>query len=149
MTDQGVYLSYRESDEEGFSEDSVEMFVRDWFRKKPEVYAAFTAWEFREQKLPVTSITKMVENSYHPERSPNVHFFTRPGYLLSSFPTGASHGSAWTYDRAVPLLFAGRWIEPGKYTDECGPKDIAATVCAAIGIIPPSGNVGRALAIKK
>ena len=149
MTDQGVYLSYRESDEEGFSEDSVEMFVRDWFRKKPEVYAAFTAWEFREQKLPVTSITKMVENSYHPERSPNVHFFTRPGYLLSSFPTGASHGSAWIYDRAVPLMFAGRWIEPGKYTDECGPKDIAATVCAAIGIIPPSGNVGRALAIKK
>jgi predicted AlkP superfamily pyrophosphatase or phosphodiesterase len=149
MTDQGVYLSYRESDEEGFSEDSVEMFIRDWFRKKPEVYAAFTAWEFEEQKLPDTSITKMVEDSYHPQRSPDVHFFTRPGYLLTNAAAGATHGSVWIYDRAVPLLFAGRWIEPGKYTDECGPKDIAATVCAAIGIIPPSGSVGRALAIKK
>ena len=149
MTDQGVYLSYRESDEEGFSEDSVEMFIRDWFRAKPEVYAAFTAWEFEEQKLPTTSITKMVENSYHPQRSPDVHFFTRPGYLLTNAAAGATHGSAWIYDRAVPLLFAGRWIEPGKYADDCGPKDIAATVCAAIGIIPPSGNVGKPLGIKK
>jgi arylsulfatase A-like enzyme len=149
MTDQGVYLKYQENEEEDFNEDSVAMFVRDWFRAKPEVYAAFSAWEFEEQKLPITSITKIAENSYHRQRSPDVHFFTRPGYLLTSVGSGTSHGSAWNYDRAVPLLIAGRWIEPGKYTDECGPRDIAATVCAIWGILPPNGSVGRALAIKK
>ncbi|MEO7454057.1 MAG: alkaline phosphatase family protein, partial [Fimbriimonadales bacterium] len=149
MTDQGVYLKFNPTEKEGYDEDSMVMFVRNWLREKPEVYAAYSAWEFKEQKLPNTSITKVIENSYHPQRSPDVHFFTRPGYLLTSFGSGASHGSAWIYDRAVPLLMAGRWIEPGKHMDECGPKDIAATVCAVWGIVPPSGSVGRALAIKK
>ena len=147
-TDQGVYLKYREGDDEEFDPANVQMFVRDWLRKKPEIYAAFTAWEFEEQRIPATSISKFAECSYHPQRSPDVTFFTRPGYLLTNFASGATHGSAWIYDRAVPLLMAGRWIQPGKHTTECGPKDIAATVCAAIGIMPPNGSVGKALAIK-
>jgi hypothetical protein len=77
-----------------------------------------------------------------------VAFFTRPGFLLSSFPTGASHGSPWIYDRAVPLLMAGRWVQPGKHTDECGPKDVAATLSAIWGIMPPTGSIGKALRIK-
>lgn len=146
--DQGIYLKVKEGDDEGADVDEASMFVRDWLRKQQEVYAAFSKWEFEEQKLPNTAITKFIECSYFAGRSPDVAFFIRPGYLLSSFPSGASHGSAWIYDRAVPLLMAGRWVQPGKHTDECGPKDIAATLSAVWGIMPPTGSVGRALKIK-
>jgi predicted AlkP superfamily pyrophosphatase or phosphodiesterase len=146
--DQGIYLKVEEGDAEGADADTVAIFVRNWLRKQPEVYAAFSKWEFEEQKLPETAITRTVEDSYFPGRSADVAFFTRPGFLLSSFPAGASHGSPWIYDRAVPLLMAGRWVQPGKHTDESGPKDIAATLCAVWGIMPPTGSVGRALQIK-
>ena len=150
-SDQGVYLRERpgmESDDEEFNMDNAAMFVRDWLRARPEVYAAFTKWEFEEQKVPETEITKFAECSYFPGRSPDVTFFTRPGYYLSPSLSGTGHGSAWIYDRAVPLLMAGKWIESGKHVDDCGPKDIAATVSAVWGIIPPTGSVGRALRIK-
>jgi hypothetical protein len=150
--DQGIYLKEREGSEEESDEefgiDNAAMFVRDWLRARPEVYAAFTKWEFEEQKLPETQITKFVECSYFPKRSPDVAFFTRPGYYLSPALSGTGHGSPWIYDRAVPLLMAGKWIEAGRHDDECGPKDIAATLCAAWGIIPPTGSVGRAIAVK-
>lgn len=148
--DQGIYLRMREgaAEEEEFGLDNAAMFARDWLRKRPEVYAAFTKWEFEEQKLPMTAVTAFAECSYFPSRSADVTFFTRPGYILSPSATGTSHGSAWIYDRAVPLLMAGSWIQPGRHTDSCGPKDIAATVCAVWGITPPTGSVGRALKIK-
>jgi len=145
---QAVYLKVEEGDEEGGDFDTVAMFVRDWLRKQPEVYAAFSKWEFEEQKLPETSVTKFAECSYFPGRSPDVTFFTRPGFMLSSSHSGTTHGSPWIYDRAVPLLMAGKWVQPGKHTDECGPKDIAATLCAIWGIMPPTGSVGRALRIR-
>lgn len=147
-SDQGIYLRANEEESPEY-DDLVHMFVRDWLRDRPEVYTAFTSWEFEEQKLPDSAVSKMAADSYHPERSPDVTFFTRPGYLLTSTTSGTSHGSAWEYDRAVPLLMAGRWMQPGKHTTHAGPKDIAATVCALWGIVPPSGSVGRAIGIRQ
>ncbi|MBA3726551.1 MAG: alkaline phosphatase family protein [Armatimonadetes bacterium] len=145
-SDQTIYLNPNAKPENA-TLDEVAAFIRDYLREIPEVYTAFTRGEVEEQKLPDTQVSAMLARSFHRQNSGDVFFFMRPGYLLDSFGTGTSHGSPWAYDTSVPLLMAGRWIKPGIHLDRCGPKDIAATISAVLGIVPPSGNVGRALAV--
>ena len=57
----------------------------------------------------------------------------------------AIHGSPWTYDTYVPLLFAGPGIEPRTVSRLVGPQDLAPTLAAYLGVKPPSGSVGDVL----
>ncbi|MGI8923402.1 MAG: alkaline phosphatase family protein [Fimbriimonadales bacterium] len=145
-SDMNIYVDSKAKPQDA-TMDEVASFIRDQLREIPEVYTAFTRWELEEQKLPDTQASQMLARSFHRQNSGDVFFFLRPGYLLDYSGTGTGHGSPWAYDTSVPLLMAGRWIKPGIHLDRCGPKDIAATVSAVLGIVPPSGNVGRALAV--
>lgn len=51
------------------------------------------------------------------------------------------HGSVWSYDTFVPIMFAGPGIAPRTVARLVGPQDIAAY----LGIKPPSGSVGKVL----
>jgi len=55
----------------------------------------------------------------------------------------AIHGSPWTYDTYVPILFAGPGIPHQKVSRLVGPEDIASTLAAYLGIKPPSGSIGQ------
>ena len=56
------------------------------------------------------------------------------------------HGTPWTYDARVPVMFLGRsWVKGGKYLEKAEPADIAPTLSAILSVPPPSGSEGRAL----
>ena len=57
----------------------------------------------------------------------------------------AIHGSPWTYDTYVPILFAGQGISHQTVARLVGPEDIAPTLAAYLGIKPPSGSIGQPL----
>lgn len=86
----------------------------------------------------------LVKKSFHLSRSPDLYVFMLPGYLISSY-SGASHGSPWSYDTRVPLLFRGPGIKRGVFSEPSGPEDLAPTVCHLLGIARPSGAIGRTL----
>jgi arylsulfatase A-like enzyme len=52
------------------------------------------------------------------------------------------HGSPYTYDTHVPVLFHGRGIRPQRVSREVGAEDVAPTIAVHLGIKPPSGSVG-------
>jgi hypothetical protein len=69
-------------------------------------------------------------------------FFTEG--ILVSF--AAMHGSPWTYDTHVPLLFLGTpWVKGGAYLQPSEPADLAPTLSRILSIPPPSGSEGRVL----
>jgi predicted AlkP superfamily pyrophosphatase or phosphodiesterase len=57
----------------------------------------------------------------------------------------AMHGSPYSYDTYVPIMFAGPGIAPAIVSRLVGPEDIAETVTNYLGIKPPSGSVGTVL----
>ncbi|MCH8275695.1 MAG: alkaline phosphatase family protein [Armatimonadetes bacterium] len=128
--------------------EDVQWFIRDELLKRPQIHSVFTRYDIMEGFLSPGLVEGMLAKSFHKENSGDVFYFLRPGYLLSGSPLGTSHGSPWPYDTAVPLLMRGRWVRPGRHLDACGPVDIAATVCAVLGVGLPSGNVGRAVGLK-
>jgi predicted AlkP superfamily pyrophosphatase or phosphodiesterase len=76
----------------------------------------------------------LFRNSFYPSRSPHLNVLLNRYVYLSSFAGGTGHGTAYEYDRHVPIVFMGPGIKPGNYAEECGPEDIAPTLALMLGL---------------
>jgi hypothetical protein len=77
---------------------------------------------------------KLFQNSFFQARSPHLSVLPKRFVYLSASPGGTGHGTAWDYDRHVPIAFMGEGIRSGTYAAECGPEDIAPTLAHLLGI---------------
>ncbi len=77
------------------------------------------------------------------ERSPDFIVVTRP-YWISGAEAQGSHGSAYLYDREVPLLFFGGGLK--KFAaGSAEAVDVAPTLSKLLSIPPPAASRGHAL----
>jgi predicted AlkP superfamily pyrophosphatase or phosphodiesterase len=60
--------------------------------------------------------------------------------------SGTTHGTPYWYDRHVPMVFMGAGIAAGRDTTRAATVDFAPTLARVVGVTPPSGLDGRALA---
>jgi arylsulfatase A-like enzyme len=56
-----------------------------------------------------------------------------------------THGSPWTYDSYVPVIFAGPGIASQTVHRRIHTVDVAPTLSAIVGCKPPSGASGQQL----
>lgn len=96
--------------------------------------------QFREDP-----IGRRVANSFHPLRSPDVILVPEPLAFISAGRTGTTHGSPYSYDTHVPVIFFGRDISAGTFRQECTPADIAPTLAALLRIERPANATGKIL----
>ena len=70
-----------------------------------------------------------------------------PAYQMNgnAAGTGATHFSAWSYDRHVPLGFYGAPFQTGIYYGRVEPVDFAATFACLLGVNQPSASIGHVL----
>lgn len=93
-----------------------------------------------------TELERLAAASFYPERTGDLMLFPRPHWIISfENPRGTTHGSAWNYDRHVPLMIRGAGIPAGRYRADCGPRDLAPTLAELLRITPPAGADGRLL----
>ena len=83
--------------------------------------------------------------SYFPGRSPDLNIVPEPFALVDEEGRGTSHGTPYTYDTQVPLIFYGAAFVPGDYYQRASPTDLAPTLAAALKIHPPALATGRVL----
>lgn len=84
-------------------------------------------------------------NSFHPHRSGDVLMVMRPFHVLEAETAGTSHGTPWSYDSEVPIVFFGKGIKPGLYASKARPTDIAPTVSALLEMGAPASSQGAIL----
>lgn len=101
----------------------------------------FTKISIQESELDISE-KGMVTRGFHPNRSGDVAFTLKSGWLTGSV-TGTTHGSHYTYDTNIPMLFFGTGVKPG-ISDTYHPiTDIAPTLSVLLGIKFPSGCTGQ------
>jgi hypothetical protein len=83
--------------------------------------------------------------SRFPGRTPDLLLILSP-YAVDPGGSAATHGTPWSYDRRVPLVFAGAPFRAEVDATPCSPADLAPTIAAALHIPPPAGASGRILA---
>ncbi|HMQ77489.1 MAG TPA: alkaline phosphatase family protein [Flavobacteriales bacterium] len=88
----------------------------------------------------------MVQRTFLPERCGDIYVVLRPGHLLAwqgMQPKGTEHGSPWTYDTHVPILFYGQGIRPGEIVRRTSITDIAPTLAVLLGTAFPDACSGH------
>lgn len=92
----------------------------------------------------------MAKNGYHKEESGDILFILEPGYLPKSNPDesgekGTSHGSAYSYDTHVPLLWYGAGIRTQEIFRTIEITDITATLAHILKLQLPNATTGKAI----
>jgi predicted AlkP superfamily pyrophosphatase or phosphodiesterase len=92
-----------------------------------------------------TPLRAALQNGFNKERSGDVLYLKKPGYLYQDYgTTGTSHGTGYTYDTHVPLLFLGNGIKQGSTVRKYNITDIAPTLSFLMNISIPNASVAGA-----
>lgn len=111
----------------------------------PGVVNYFTRAQIVEGRMPLTDLARRVTNGFNRARSGDVWVIAKPFSFFTEGLYATTHGSPYSYDTHIPVLFFGAGIRAGRYNRESTPSDIAPTVAALLGVEPPSNKVGRVL----
>src|SRR5690606_12295857 len=90
-----------------------------------------------------TGIKGMVVRGHHPTRSGSLVYILEQGWLSSGDKRGTTHGSPYTYDTHVPILFYGAGIKAGSSVRYHPVTDIAPTLSMLLRIKFPSSCTGQ------
>jgi predicted AlkP superfamily pyrophosphatase or phosphodiesterase len=87
----------------------------------------------------------LFRNSFFAPRSPQLNVLLKKYVYLAGYPGGTGHGTAYDYDRHVPIVFMGNRVNHGTYAEGCGPEDIAPTLALMLGLDFPREQDSRLL----
>jgi hypothetical protein len=104
---------------------------------------AFSESVIRQSQYNETGIKGMVTRGYHPKRSGDVVIVLEPGWYSATKVVGTTHGSPYTYDTHVPVIFYGKGVRKGSSVKYHPITDIAPTVSILLNIKFPSGCTGQ------
>ena len=85
-----------------------------------------------------------VLNGYFKGRSGDYYIVLKPGWV-HHIGKGTTHGSGYSYDTHVPLLFMGSGVKHGSSNQPVNIRDIAPTITTLINVSFPNGTTGKPL----
>jgi hypothetical protein len=92
---------------------------------------------------------EMFARSQFPGRSGQLLIVPREGDFITRPDPDVTfmHGSPWSYDVSIPLMFAGPAVRTGVYSIPAAQQDVAPTLAAALGVSMPPTATGRVLPV--
>jgi predicted AlkP superfamily pyrophosphatase or phosphodiesterase len=111
--------------------------------KQDGVANAYSENIIRQSEFGGDGIKGMIVRGYHPKRCGDVVVVQEPGWYGSGSKQGTTHGSPYTYDTHVPILFYGKGIKKGTSVRYHRITDIAPTLSMLLNIKLPSGSTGH------
>jgi hypothetical protein len=79
----------------------------------------------------------LFRNSFFQPRTPHLMVLQKKHSYIDNRPGGTGHGTAYEYDRHVPIVWMGAGVKPGAHAALAGPEDIAPTLAKMLGIDYP------------
>jgi len=143
-----VYLNRKLIDEQGLEQSVVEDAVAEELMKFEGVSMAVSSTALMEGRVADTALTRLILNSHNPKRSGDVFIVFEPHWFINDFDglvVASTHGSPWSYDTYVPVIFCGAGLKPQRVFRKIQTVDVALTLSAYIGTKRPSGARGNVL----
>jgi arylsulfatase A-like enzyme len=115
-------------------------------RAIPGVAAAYFGADLEAHTAAGDPLARATLLSFYPGRSGDIVVVPKPYWLFVSADgtpqpgSATSHGTAYSYDQRVPLMFLGAGIKPGEYLAAASPADIAPTLAFLCGVTLPRAD---------
>ena len=91
----------------------------------------------------------MFARAYFPGRTGQLLIVPREGDFITRADPNVEymHGSPWSYDVSIPLMFAGPAVKTGVFSVPAAQQDVAPTLAASLGVQMPPTTTGRILPV--
>ena len=146
-----VYLNKNTVDEKKLLLPVIQQEVADFLMTQKGVYLALTAHDLQTQTYE-EGLRKTMQNGYYPKRSGDVLLSYNSGTILNPNSRmavervkGTVHGSGYSYDTHVPLLWMGLGIPKGESVRSVNPIDITPSLAMFLNLRLPSAVQGKPL----
>src|SRR5690242_432607 len=92
---------------------------------------------------------EMFARTYFPGRTGQLLIVPREGDFITRPDPNVEymHGSPWTYDVSIPLMFTGPAVKTGVFSVPAAQQDVAPTLAASLGVPMPPTTTGRVLPV--
>jgi len=144
-----LYFSSDVKSNGDIDQEALEAAVVSELSRFKGISLAVSSAALRRGNLPDTELMRAVVKNFHPKRSGDVFIVFEPNWFINDFDgltVASTHGSPWSYDTYVPIVFAGLGLAAKRVDRRVWTVDVAATLSSLMGIKPPSGAAGVPLA---
>jgi len=149
--DDQVFLNRTFISKKGIQLNNIQQDVANFLVNFEGVSAALTAYHLQTNQYH-SGLRERVQNGYHQKRSGDVILTFNSGIVQDddsdihvSKIKGTIHGSGYSYDTHVPLLWFGNGIPQGASVRKVSPIDVSSTLTMFLNLQLPSGNSGEPL----
>lgn len=139
-----LYLNYDLMKEKKLDPAEVERTAEEAARGIQHVFRVYTRSMLLSGVAMEDQVGRRVMNGFYGPRGGDIYILLEPYWLFQA--SGTTHGTSFSYDSHVPVIFMGPGIRAGRYNEQIAPNDIAPTLATYLNVETPSGSVGRCLA---
>lgn len=137
-----VYLLGKAMEDAKTDGAAVRRAAAEWLAKQPGIAAA-VARDDLSTAPDVAGLIAPVRRGYYPGRSGDVLIVPQAFQVISTVSFGTNHGTPYSYDQQVPVVFAGKGVKPGTYLQEISPTDVAPTLSVLLEMGAPASAEGH------
>jgi hypothetical protein len=137
------YLNWNLMAEKKLDPGEVQRVAAFSIERVPHVAHVYTRQQLLLGEVPGDKLSERVVRSFNDERSGDLEILLDPYWIRGA--TGTTHGTPYSYDSHIPLIFMGPGIKPGRYVRPVALNDLAPSLATLLDIETPSGSVGRPL----
>ena len=136
-----IFLNQEKIEALGFNKNTVAQRLADEVLSFDKIYKAVTARTLQTTNF-TEGIMHALQQGYNPKFSGDVLMIPYPA-TLNYNRKGTSHGSGYSYDTHVPVIFYGNGIKKGASKKTYKIIDIAPTISNLLKIEAPNGTSGK------
>lgn len=135
---QNIYLNRGLLTDKKLNIEDIEKKIAVWLANVPAVSYVLPASDIATAG---GNMNNLLRNGYMATRSGDAIVVLKPGWVEDK-AKGTTHGSGYSYDTHIPLLWYGWHINPGSTSSPVNVTDIAPTLSRLLDISFPSGCTG-------
>ncbi len=140
-----LFLNHNLIVEKNINLEEIQRKCAQFFLKYEWVKNTYTATQLNENEYQ-NSFHSLVQRGFNQKRAGDVIVSLQTGWLSSYWSAGGTtHGSSYSYDTHVPLIFWGGTIPQGQTDRKVNIQDIAPSISTILGTSYPNGCTGNPL----
>lgn len=140
-----IFLNREFISREGLDISLVQRKIKNYLRDTFSEIQTIVTREFLETQVASRTNSNSILNGWNPSRSGDIAYNLIPGYLNNFLEKGTTHGSAYSYDTHIPLIFYGWKIPAEEINKPVFVVDIAPTIANLLKINEPNACIGTPL----
>lgn len=138
-----VFLDREKLKSKALNLNEVKQAFKSYLMTQPQVKRVYAEEEILAQSGADYHLD-CIAKGYDITQNGDLVILDKPGYIEYG-KTGTSHGTTYSYDTHVPLIFYGWNIKPGQTSDRKVITEIAPTIAQKLGITFPNATQGQVL----